>query len=488
MMVSPREAVRVRIAPSPTGHLHLGTARTALFNWLFARTHGGKFLVRIEDTDRARSLPEYEKEILEGLLWLGLPWDEGPELHGGKKGAFGPYRQSERGAIYEKYVERLLAEGKAYRCYCTKEELEAERQVMLASGLPPKYGGHCRNLTAPPRGRSSAAIRFKTPQARVEFSDLIRGKVSFDASLFGDMVIAKDLAVPLYNLAVVVDDAEMHISHVIRGEDHLPNTPKQILLIRALGLREPAYAHLPLILGKGREKLSKRFAENSLLEYRERGYLPEALINFLALLGWHPAGDEEVFSPDALAAKFDLKRVQKAGAAFDEEKLEWLNAEHMKLLPEDELVRRLVAFLGNTNMVRDVEFLRKVVRVERGRMKTLGGFLELAGFFFALPDYEARLLIWQDASPVHAREILNRVYGILEALSDGQYARERLQSALEALIRSEGRGEVLWPLRVAVSGRPASPDPLEIIAVLGKEETLRRVMTAIEKLTAFLES
>ena len=281
--------VRVRLAPSPTGYLHIGTARTALFNYLFAKKHEGQFILRVEDTDIERSEKKYEKDIMDGLRWLGLEWDEGPVeaategqlLVNQYKGDFGPYRQSGRTAIYEKYLKKLLDEGHAYYCYCTKEELEAERQAMLSQGLAPKYSGRCRN-GKPSDANDPQIIRFKVPDVRVSFRDMIRGEISFNAGLIGDIAIAKNLQTPLYNFVVVIDDHEMEITHVIRGEDHINNTPKQILFMEALGFSRPHYAHLPLILDPDRSKMSKRYSATAIQEYRNQGYLPEAVINFLA--------------------------------------------------------------------------------------------------------------------------------------------------------------------------------------------------------------
>ena len=340
-----KKPVRVRFAPSPTGPLHIGGARTTLVNWLFARHTGGALVLRIEDTDRERSKKAYEDELLEGLAWLGFDWDEGPMLGGGEKGDFGPYRQSERTEIYKKYLEELLEKGEAYYCYCTKEDLEAQKQVMAAQGLPPKYSGHCRNLAAPPGGKRPEVIRFKIPETKVEFTDMVRGKVVFDAGLFGDQVIAKDVNSPLYNFAVVVDDALMQITHVIRGEEHLSNTPKQILMARSLGFAAPIFAHLPLILNPDRSKMSKRFADTALSEYRKKGYLPDAIINFIALMGWHPKDDREVMTREELVKLFDIERVQKAGAIFNQEKLDWLNREYLKMMSDDEIAEKLEPFL-----------------------------------------------------------------------------------------------------------------------------------------------
>ena len=343
MAPKPNPNIRCRLAPSPTGPLHLGTARTGLFNWLFARHCGGVFVLRIEDTDTGRSEDKYEKEIFTGLSWLGVSWEEGPD----KGGPYGPYRQSERTDIYKKYLKKLINENKAYFCYCTKEELDGERQAMLKSGVAPRYSGKCRDLKEPPTERKPQVIRFKTPPIVVEFNDIVRGAIKFDMALQGDIAIAKNTAEALYNFAAVVDDYEMKISHIIRGEDHIANTPKQILLHQALGFPVPEFAHLPLLLNPDKSKLSKRHAETSFLSYRESGYLPEALMNFMALLGWHPSqparhasigvtggkdsgkdslSEPEIFTAQELIEQFELARVQKAGAAVSEEKLNWILA------------------------------------------------------------------------------------------------------------------------------------------------------------------
>ncbi len=463
----------------------MGTARTAIFNWLFARQHGGSFILRIEDTDQERSRREFENSITHGLHWLGLEWDEGPDgSHGKEKGKYGPYRQSERKEIYKKSIERLLREGRAYYCYCTKEELEAERQGLLAEGLPPRYSGHCREQKTPPRGKSPQVIRFRMPEGIIEVKDLIRGTVSFDMNLIGDIVIAKDTHTPLYNFAVAVDDEEMKISHVIRGEDHLSNTPKQIVVQRALGFSEPVYAHLPLILSGARAKLSKRDMETSILDYKARGYLPEAMVNFLALLGWHPTDNKEVFTQDELLEKFDIKRVQKSGAVFNEEKLEWVNGEHIKSLKLKELVKRIREFAKEEKRtVADGAFFEKIAALEQGRLTRLADFFDLADFFFSLPEYEASLLAWQNDTPEKTQRTLKESLLILQAVPQKKFLCGTIEHALRELIAREGRGSVLWPLRAALSGKKASPDPLDIMEILGHDETVRRISAAIEKLT-----
>jgi glutamyl-tRNA synthetase len=487
------KSIRVRFAPSPTGSMHIGSARTAIFNWLFARKYGGKLILRIEDTDKERSEKRYDDELLQGLSWLGLNWDEGPQsvgdadqlALGGEKGEFGPYRQSERTAIYKKYLQQLIESGDAYYCYCTKEDIEAQRQMMLAQGLPPKYSGHCRNTPAP-EGKSPETIRFKVPEIKVEFKDLVRGKVVFDAALFGDFIIAKDLDTPLYNFAVVVDDSLMQISHVIRGEDHLSNTPKQILMGRALGFPEPIFAHIPLILNPDRSKMSKRFSDTALLHYRERGYVPEAMINFLALLGWHPRGDKEVLTREELIAEFDIDRVQQSGAIFNEEKLDWLNREHIKAMPIAEVAALAAPFFAKRNLVvRDEAMFSRVVAAQMPRAKTLDEIAEISGFFFALPDFPPELLIWKDSSTLkEVADVLAHVRTVVGGIAGEDFTRETLTACMPLMVGDKSRGVVLWPLRVALSGQQNSPDPIEIMSVLGRDESLRRIDAAMEKALA----
>ena len=478
--------IRTRIAPSPTGHLHIGTARTALFNWFFARQNGGDFILRIEDTDLERSDKKFEKDIIESLKWLGLDWDEGPtieaEIQNPKSkiqkyvGAYGPYRQSERLDSYEKYLHKLIDENLAYYCFCTKEQLEDDRQAMLTQGLAPKYSGRCRLLKPEEvevklKSGENHIIRFKMPETKITFKDLIRDSVTFDAGLMGDIAIAKDIKVPLYNFAVVIDDYEMEISHVIRGEDHLANTPKQIALQKALGFPHPHYGHLPLILDPDRSKMSKRYSATSIKEYRDQGFLPDALINFIALLGWHPKDDREILSRDVLVKEFDIDRIQKAGAVFDEEKLEWVNQQYLKRYDN----KTLASLLKTGGFVRgepSERLLTGAIELTKERMKKLSDFPELAGFFFELSDYPSELLIWKDVS---REKTLENLKALLEIIPD--------VAAVMKLAEERGRGEVLWPLRAALSGKQASPGPLEIMEVLGKSETAKRIKNAINKLS-----
>jgi len=458
--------VRVRFAPSPTGPFSFGNARTALFNWLFARHNKGEFLLRIEDTDKERSRKEYEIQIIESLRWLGLDWDG--EI----------YRQSERKNIYRRYLEYLLEKGFAYYCSCKPEDLELERQAQLAQGLAPRYSGRCRNLK-----NKEGVIRFKMPETEISVNDLIRGKISFKTNLIGDIVIAKSLEEPLYNFAVVIDDFEMKITHVIRGEDHLPNTPKQIILQKALDLPTVQYAHLPLILGPNKKKLSKRHLEKSFLDYRNEGYVPAAILNFLVLLGWHPVKDREIVSLEEMLEEFSLERVQKGGAVFNPDKLDWLNAYYLRTMETKKLFELIKPFIPAV-WLQKPEVIEKALEIERERMKKLSDFSKLASFLFDLPEYPTKLLIWKETKPIIILENLKKVLPVLIK----EDSKENIKEAIMSLANKLGRGEVLWPLRVALSGQEASPGPFEIIEVIGKEESIRRLNIAIDKLKIFIQN
>jgi glutamyl-tRNA synthetase len=466
--------IRVRFAPSPTGPLHVGSARTALFNWLFARSQGGIFILRIEDTDIERSEKEYEDSIIEGLKWLGLTWDEGP------------YRQSERLDVYEKYLKQLLEEEKAYYCFCSKEELEADRQAMLSQGIAPKYSGRCKRFSreeseAKIGKGDSAVIRFKMPSKEIEFKDIIRGKVKFNAELIGDIVIAKNLRDPLYNLSAAVDDYEMKISHVIRGEDHLANTPKQIAIQEAFGFEDIKYAHLPLILTPERRKMSKRYLDVALEDYQQNGYLAETIVNFTALLGWHPSDEREILPLEDLVKEFDIKRVQKAGAVFNIDKLDWLNSQYIKKMDSSELALRIKGFIPLQWQTNE-ELLIKAVETEKERMKTLAEFKDLADFFFDLPDYEKSLLIWRETTPEKTIKNLEIIAAELDKVDEMSFNKVNLEQIIMPLTENYGIGDLLWPLRTALSGKRASPGPFEILEVLGKKESLKRIKSAINKL------
>ncbi|MFH1423716.1 MAG: glutamate--tRNA ligase [Candidatus Nealsonbacteria bacterium] len=461
--------IRTRFAPSPTGNLHVGGARTALFNYLFAKNNGGKFILRVENTDLERSEPRFEKDLIEGLRWLGILWDEGP------------FRQTERTPTYTQYLDKLLKENKAYYCFCNEEELEAMRQDQLSRGLAPKYSSKCRDLPeAEVKKRLAegkpAIVRFKTHEEKICFQDLIRGKIIFDVSLMGDFVIAKDLVTPLYNFAVVVDDFEMKISHVIRGEEHIPNTPKQILIQEALGFPQPKYAHLPLILGPDKSKLSKRHAAVSVLNYREEGYLPETLINFMAFLGWNPGTDEEIYSLKALGQEFSLDKIQKAGAIFNIKRLDYLNGFYIRQKPLDELTELCQPYLPEA----EKDFLKKIVGLHQERLKKLSEIKELADFFFQDKlNYDKELLRWKGADDQKMATSIDKLDKLLSEISEKNWAKENLEKVLIQEAEKTGdRGIVLWPLRVALTGKKASAGPIEIAEILGKEKTLRRLKEA----------
>ncbi len=472
------DAVRVRFAPSPTGHLHIGGARTALFNWLFARHHGGAFVLRIEDTDQERSTPESASGILQALRWLGLDWDEGPE----KGGPFGSYYQSERRPLYREAVAGLLEREEAYRCYCTPEELDRRRREAMAAKLPPRYSGQCRRLTPEQRaalegeGRT-AAVRLKVPEGDTAWEDLVSGPVAWRNEEMGDFVILKGDGFPTYNLAVVVDDASMRISHVIRGDDHISNTPRQILLYRALGLPVPSFAHVPMILGEDGKRLSKRHGATWVGEYREAGYLPEALVNYLALLGWSTPESRQTFTLTDLVAEFDLSRVRKAAVMFDPQKLRWLNEHHYLQLSPAERVARLLPFWekeGIDAASRDREWLARVVEVVGDRVKTLPDIIPNTEFFFreVVPG-EGELKVLRKAEKV--LPVLLRIVERLERLDHFE------RGAIEGVIHGEaeaaevGVGKTNQPLRVAVMGRKVGPGLYESLELLGREESVTRL-------------
>lgn len=492
--------VRVRIAPSPTGPLHIGTARTALFNYLFARRHGGAFVLRLEDTDVARSSLAYEKDILDGLHWLGLDWDEGPDVAGGPDlGPFAPYRQSRRLPHYRAAADRLLAAGLAYPCYCSPEELEAERRAREAAKLPPRYSGRCAVLTSEERRSFEAAgrlpaVRFRVPPGIVAWDDLIRGRVEIDTeNLGGDFVILRADGSPLYHFSVVVDDAEMAISHVIRGEDHISNTPKHILLFRALGHREPAFAHLPLILNPDRTKMSKRKSQTALRAYIADGFIPEAMVNYLALLGWSSGTEEEIFSLDELVERFDLDKVQKGGAVFDRERLEWLNGAWIRRLAVDDLVDRLLPFLerardeGRIARCPTADELAALMPIVQERLPTLAAVVDLIGFLYVDElSLDPTLLVpkrWEAATTIRALRAARRRIADLGPVA---FEADELEPALRALAEEEGwkAGDLFMAIRVAVTGRTATPPLFDTLVALGFERTLERLDRAVELLEA----
>ena len=491
---------RVRIAPSPTGPLHLGTARTALFNYLFARHVGGTFILRLEDTDQARSTSEFERDILEHLLWLGLEWDEGPATGGREeRGPFGPYRQMARLPLYAEAAARLLAQDRAYPCYCSPEELEAERKAHEAAKHPPSYMGRCATLTPDERAAREAegrrpALRFRIEPGIVAFDDLVRGHVEIDAAaLGGDLVILRADGTPLYHFTVVVDDAAMGITHVIRGEDHLSNTPKHILLFRALGHPEPVFAHLPLILNADRTKMSKRKTQTAVKDYIAEGFVREAFVNYLAYLGWSPGTEEDVLSLDEIVERFDLDAVHKGGAIFDRVRLEWLNGQWIRRLADDDLVERLAPFLeadwaaGRIDRNPARNEIRALLPLVRERIPVLGAVGDHVGFLFTdAIDLDPGLLVSKRWDGVTARAGLAAASRAIHGVGAKGFTVERLEASLRAVAEANGwkGGDLFMAIRVALTGRTATPPLFESMVALGRERTLERLDRAVRALEA----
>ena len=484
--------MRVRMAPSPTGPLHIGTARTSLYNFLAARHGAGTYVLRIEDTDAARSTEEFERDIIDHLHWLGISWDEGPQVGGGEDvGPHAPYRQSQRMALYAREAERMLATGAAYRCWCTAEELEEVRRQQEAAKEPPRYNRRCLNLTDAERSAFEAegrraAIRFRVEPEVIRFDDLVRGEVEFDNALLGDFVIVRNDGIPLYHFVVVIDDEAMEITHVIRGEDHLSNTPKHIALIRALGYREPRFGHIPLILNPDRTKMSKRKTQTAMRAYREDGYLPEAMVNFLAFLGWSPGTEEELFTLEALAERFEVAKVHKGGAIFDRDRLDHLNGVYIRALSDEQLALRLQPWVPDA--VADEDLLR-IVPLVKERLVRLGDIGALVGFAWE-PDevvaswYAAELLHPRKGGPEEARSALAAARIALSELSDADFSAELLEQRCRAAADEAGMkaGDFFSPIRVAVTGRTVSPPLFASLELIGRERSLARIDDGLAKL------
>jgi nondiscriminating glutamyl-tRNA synthetase len=479
--------MRVRFAPSPTGPFHIGGARSALFNWLLARKTGGKLILRIEDTDLERSSRESEENIKSALKWLGIDWDEGIDVGG----EYGPYRQTERLPIYAEYTERLLTSGKAYRCYCTDQELDAERQKLMAEGQTPRYLGKCRQLTAADEaallteGRKPT-VRFRVPENQdITFQDAVRGTVSFDSNGIGDYVIVKSDGIPVYNYAVVLDDALMKITHVIRAEEHLSNTPRQILLYQALGLPLPIFGHVSLILGKDRSKMSKRHGATSVEQYKALGYLPEALVNFLALLGWSPVGEQEIFSSDELIELFSLDHVAKNPAVFDIDKLNWINSQYLKRLDLNSLTDMALPHL------REAGLIEAELTAERKAWVTqvVGAVREYISFAAQIPEHAA--VFFQDEITMENDETADvlrdpDVPQVMEAFLNKLAAMdpvngEQVQAALKAVGKELKLGgkKVFMPVRVALTGKMHGPELIALIPLLGVSRTTARIRRSL---------
>jgi nondiscriminating glutamyl-tRNA synthetase len=480
--------VRVRYAPSPTGHLHIGNARTALFNYLYARSVGGKFIIRIEDTDKKRNIEGGEESQLKYLQWLGIDWDESVDM----PGDYGPYRQSERNHIYEQYLSELLESGQAYKCYCTEEELEAEREAQSASGQMPRYSGKCRNLTKEDQERLAAegrqpSIRFRVPAGKVyTFNDIVKEDVSFESDGIGDFVIAKKDGTPTYNFAVAVDDYLMKISHVLRGEDHISNTPKQLMIFEAFGWEAPVYGHMTLIVNESRKKLSKR--DESIIQFIEQyealGYLPEALFNFIALLGWSPKGEEELFSKDEFIEIFDPARLSTSSALFDNQKLTWMNNQYMKNLELEQVVELSLPHLISAGKLEENmsdeqrEWASRVISLYQEQMSFGAEIVELSEMFFKTDleyDEEAKAVLEEEQVP----EVLQAFLNEIEALEN--YEAAEIKSSIKAVQKSTGhKGKKLFmPIRVAVTGQTHGPELPNAIELLGKDTVKHRLQSLL---------
>ena len=483
--------VRVRFAPSPTGFPHVGNIRTALFNWLFARHCGGSFIVRIEDTDVARRVEGAEKAILDGLSWLGLDWDEGPEVGG----SYGPYFQSQRLELYHQAAERLIEQGDAYYCYCSPERLEEMRAEQVRRKQPPGYDRHCRDLTPQERARKETegikpVVRFKTPlEGSTGFNDLIWGEVTFEHKTIDDFVLLKSDGYPTYHLANIIDDHRMEISHVLRAEEWLSSTPRHHLLYRALSLEPPQFAHLPMILGSDRAKLSKRHGAVSITEFYQRGYLPEAMVNFLALMGWSLDDKTEIMSREEIIANFSLERVSRTAAVFNHDKLDWMNGVYIRSLSPEDLVQRALPFLekglpAEVKRPLDTDYVREMMPLIQERARTLAETPELAEFLFVDElEYDTSLLIAKNMdrdATIGALEAAEQKLGQLAA-----FDAESLEAVLRPLAEELGlkTGQLFGMLRTAVTGRTAAPPLFQTMAVLGREQCLKRIGAALDKLS-----
>ena len=473
------------MAPSPTGALHLGNARTALFNYLFAKHYNGKLILRIEDTDKERSDKKWEKDILDGLRWLGIDWDEKI------------YHQSKRIKIYKKYLNEMLRKKKAFYCWHTKEELDKEREEQTKQKQAPRHICSYRNKDTNKKKLKDANIRFKNDAKNtLKFNDLIRGEIKFEPENFGDFSIAKSPTEPLYNFAVIIDDYEMKVTHIIRGEDHIPNTPRQILLQQALGMPMPKYAHLPLILSSDKSKLSKRHSATSVTEYKKLGYLPGALFNFLAILGWRGKNDEkEIMKQGEIIKEFNIEGVQQSGAIFDIEKLNWMNAIYIREKTIEEFVQLCLPYLIEAGLIKKTGVknqlstsraqvegklkLQNILKLEQTRIKKISDIVEVIEYFFKEPPYDPTLLVWKSMPIDELDEILLNLHSVVSDIDEKNWNKETMEKIIMPQAEMVGdRGKMLWPLRVSLCGKKASPGPFEIMELLDKQEALKRIKKA----------
>ncbi|MBI3952372.1 MAG: glutamate--tRNA ligase [Candidatus Doudnabacteria bacterium] len=490
--------IRTRFAPSPTGFLHIGGLRTALFSFLWARKNSGKFILRVEDTDKARTVPGALENIVQTLTDFGLTPDEGFYWDNGLKsrGELGPYLQSERLDIYKKHAEELVSNKHAYYCFCTEQRLEQSRKEQQEKKLPPKYDKHCLNLTADEiKSKLSSnqphVIRLNVPSDQVvRFTDLVHGEIKVSTNDVDDQVLLKSDGFPTYHLAVVVDDHLMNITHIIRGEEWIPSTPKHILLYSAFGWESPQFVHPPNILAKSGKKLSKREGDVAVKDFLEKGYLAEALLNFVAFLGWNPKTEQEIFNLRELIESFSLEKINRSGAVLDFDKLDWINGLYIRNMKIEELFARVVPFLVKAGIKTEnypKSFLEKVLLLEQERLKKLSEVGERVKYFFEDPQYDPQLLIWKKSDKKIILDNLQKLQNFLQTLPSEKFAKESIEREVKQFIESQGMktGEALWPLRVALSGLDASPGPFEIMDVFGalsegKEIILKRLNRAAE--------
>jgi len=494
--------IRTRIPPSPTGMFHVGSLRTALFDYLFAKNQGGDFLLRIEDTDRERFVEGATENIVESLYWASIPPDEGVMFDDAKNitqvGEMGPYVQSERLDIYKKYADQLIEQGNAYYCFCTKERLDDLRKMQELNKQPTGYDGHCKTLSKEEvqlklDANTPYVVRLHMPdEGATSWNDMVRGDVLFENKLIDDQVLMKTDGFPTYHLAVVVDDHLMEITHVFRGEEWLSSTPKHIVLYDMFGWEKPVYAHLPLLVNEKKQKLSKRHGDVSVFDFKKKGYLPEAMVNFVAFLGWNPGTDQEMFTLEELVTAFDFEHVNKSAAVFNYEKLDWYNKEWMKKIEIADLAKRAKPFFQASEDIdharlEDTDFFEGVVKLGRERANTLQDIVENTKFLFANTlSYETELLKWRKSDLPDAREKLAQLSEFLTSLTNASWTEEGIEENVMTWIKEHeyGVGDVLWPTRVALSGQQYSPGPFEIMAVLGKEKSLTRIGEGQDKISS----
>ncbi len=505
-MINPIKTVRTRFAPSPTGFVHIGSLRTALFSFLYARKNHGAHILRIEDTDQNRLVEGAAENLVKVMREMGIEFDEGYYLADDgslkERGNFGPYLQSKRLDLYQKHATELVEKGSAYYCFCSQERLDELRKEQTALKKPAMYDRHCKNLSEDEiklklieiKGqKKNPVVRFAIPQeGQTTIHDLIYGDITYENKNLDDQVILKSDGFPTYHLAVVVDDHYMQISHVIRGEEWIPSTPKHLLIYKALGWEPTQFAHLPLILNPDKSKLSKRQGDVAVEDFLKHGYLKEGLLNFVAFLGWNPKTDQELFSLTDLIEQFDFSKVNKAGAVFDDNKLDWFNSQYIKKLTPTDLANLLKPYWQQSGISFQNfsdEYLATVAKLEQERLKKLSEIGERTAYFFKAPDYDAKLLIWKKSDAGDAKQKLSELANLLSTLTDDKFSNSNLETEIKKFIAEKkyDNGSVLWPLRTALTGQEKSPGPFEVCATLalglGKKEVLKRLETAVSKLT-----